>query len=88
MDLLSIKEVAEKLSISTVRVLQLIQENSLPAQKIGRDWFIRNEDAEAARNRRGRGRPPKIKTEDKMEEMGWRKIKREDRPAITLKPKK
>jgi excisionase family DNA binding protein len=61
MDFLSIKEAAEKLGITTVRVLQLIQENSLPAQKIGRDWFIKKDDVESAKNRRGRGRPAKAK---------------------------
>jgi excisionase family DNA binding protein len=61
MDLLSIKDAAAKLQISNVRVFQLIQEGSLPAQKIGRDWFIQESDVEAAKNRRGRGRPAKAK---------------------------
>ena len=59
MDVLSIKEAAVELGVSTVRVLQLIQEDSLLAQKIGRDWFIKKDDVEAAKNRRGRGRPKK-----------------------------
>jgi excisionase family DNA binding protein len=63
MNLLSIKDAAERLEISNVRVFQLIQEGSLPAQKIGRDWFIQEDDVEAAKNRRGRGRPMKVKIE-------------------------
>lgn len=59
MSLLSIKDAAEILEISNVRVFQLIQEGTLPAEKIGRDWFIQEEDVEAAKNRRGRGRPKK-----------------------------
>jgi excisionase family DNA binding protein len=61
MNLLSIKDAAERLQISNVRVLQLIQEGTLPAQKIGRDWFIQESDVEAAKTRRGRGRPKKEK---------------------------
>jgi excisionase family DNA binding protein len=60
--LLSTKEVAELLEISTVRVFQLIQSGSLPAQKVGRDWFIAQKDAEAAKERPKRGRPVKVKT--------------------------
>ncbi|MCA1625890.1 MAG: helix-turn-helix domain-containing protein [Acidobacteria bacterium] len=62
MDLLSTKEVAEMLGISTVRVFQLIQEGVLPAVKIGRDWFVKQEDVEAAKKRPGRGRPKKEAT--------------------------
>jgi len=60
-ELLSTKEVAEVLKVSTVRVFQMIQEGSLPATKIGRDWFVKKEDVEAAKSRPGRGRPAKPK---------------------------
>ena len=63
MDLLSIKEASELLGISNVRVFQMIQEGTLPAQKIGRDWFITQSDVEAAKSRPGRGRPKKVKSE-------------------------
>jgi len=64
MDLLSIKEAANVLEISNVRVFQLIQEGSLPAQKIGRDWFITKNDVESAKSRPGRGRPKKAQSEE------------------------
>lgn len=53
------------LGVTTVRVIQLIQEGSLPAQKIGRDWFIKEKDVEAVRTRPGRGRPPKAQAKGK-----------------------
>ena len=37
-------QVAKKLKITTARVRQLILANRLPAQKIGRDWFIKEQD--------------------------------------------
>lgn len=58
---LSVKDVAERLNISTARVHQLIQSGFLPAQKIGRDWFILEKDVESAQSRPGRGRPKKTK---------------------------
>lgn len=53
----STKDVAQILGITTVRVNQLIQEGKLPAQKIGRDWFVREQDLASVQNRPGRGRP-------------------------------
>ncbi len=59
MKLLSTKETAEVLGVSTVRIFQMIQEGILPAEKIGRDWFVKEVDAETAKNRPKRGRPKK-----------------------------
>lgn len=53
----STKDVAQILGVTTVRVNQLIQEGKLPAQKIGRDWFVREQDLALVQNRPGRGRP-------------------------------
>jgi excisionase family DNA binding protein len=74
MNSLSIKEAAGRLGVTTVRVLQLIQEGSLPAKKIGRDWFIEEKDVEAAQNRPKRGRPKKEKVESQIEETSSKKI--------------
>lgn len=61
--MLSTKQAAEILGVSSVRVFQLIQEGVLPATKIGRDWFIKEEDLEKAKSRPGRGRPVSKKEE-------------------------
>lgn len=64
MNLIPTKEVAERLKISKVRVFQLIKDGSLPAQKIGRDWFVKESDLVTySENRREAGRPPKVKDE-------------------------
>jgi excisionase family DNA binding protein len=68
MNKLSTKETAERLDISTVRVFQLIKAGRLPAEKIGRDWFVKESDLETfEQNRLERGRPPKAKDEKKTE---------------------
>jgi excisionase family DNA binding protein len=58
MSLISTKEAAEKLGISVLRVQQLIWQNRLPAQKIGRDYVINEKDLELVKDRKT-GRPPK-----------------------------
>jgi len=63
MNSLSVKDAAERLGVTTARVHQLIQSGSLPAQKIGRDWFILEKDVQSAQKRPGRGRPKKVKAE-------------------------
>lgn len=63
MDSLSVKDAAEHLGVTTTRIHQLIRSGLLPAQKIGRDWFISEEDVVSAQNRPGRGRPKKSKKE-------------------------
>ncbi|NIN00531.1 MAG: helix-turn-helix domain-containing protein [candidate division Zixibacteria bacterium] len=46
-ELLTVQECAEELGVIPRRVLQFIEEGRLPANKIGRPWFIRREDLEA-----------------------------------------
>lgn len=58
--LLTTKEVAEKLGVSVLRVQQLIWGERLPAEKIGRDYVIKEEDLKLVSNRKP-GRPPKEK---------------------------
>lgn len=53
------KEVAEILGISLRQVQTLIQKNRLPAEKRGRDYFIKDEDIDLVRVRPITGRPKK-----------------------------
>ncbi len=57
-------EAAEILGISRVRVFQLIKSGKLPAEKVGRDLFIKEKDLELVKERKA-GRPPKVKKEKK-----------------------
>jgi len=63
MSLISTKEAAEKLGVSPLRVQQLIWEKRLPAQKIGRDYVIKEEDLKLVENRKV-GRPAKKKIKE------------------------
>jgi excisionase family DNA binding protein len=58
MALLTTKETAERLNISVRRVHQLIEAGRLPAEKMGRDYFIRDEDLKLVEDRKP-GRPRK-----------------------------
>ena len=58
MNLISTKDAAEKLGVSVLRVQQLIWAERLPAQKIGRDYVINEEDLQLVEERKP-GRPRK-----------------------------
>lgn len=60
MELLTTKEVAEKLGVSIRRIQAMITEKSLPATKIGRDYVIKESDLSLVKNRKV-GRPKKLK---------------------------
>jgi excisionase family DNA binding protein len=62
MKLLTTKEVAARLGISVMRVQQLIWDGRLPAEKMGRDYFIKEDDLKLVADRKP-GRPPKDKDE-------------------------
>jgi excisionase family DNA binding protein len=62
MKLLTTREVAEILRVTQTRVQQLILEGRLPAQKMGRDNFIKEEDLKLVADRKV-GRPPKPKAD-------------------------
>lgn len=62
MNLLTTKDVAEKLGVTMRQVQSLIQSGRLPAQKFGRDYMINSEDLKLVENRK-LGRPKKIKEE-------------------------
>jgi excisionase family DNA binding protein len=59
---LTTKEVAERLNISMRQVQTLIQQNRLPAEKKGRDWFVKESDLALVSERPKTGRPPKNKS--------------------------
>jgi len=65
MKLLTTPEAAERLGITVARVQQLIWKGRLPAQKIGRDYVINEDDLKLVAERKP-GRPAKaVKPEGK-----------------------
>ena len=63
MKMLSTKEAAEKLGVSLRRVQQMITEGTLPANKVGRDYVILENDLENVTIYGKPGRPKKKKSE-------------------------
>jgi len=64
MKLLTTKDAAERLGVSLQRVHVLIKERRLPAQKMGRDYFIAPSDLRLVADRKP-GRPRTKKPMDK-----------------------
>ena len=58
MSLLNTKQAAEKLGISPNRVRQLVRREQLPAEKVGRDYVIKESDLKLVADRKT-GRPSK-----------------------------
>jgi excisionase family DNA binding protein len=58
MNLLTTPEAAARLGVTVTRVQQLIAAGRLPAEKMGRDYFIKESDLKLVADRRP-GRPPK-----------------------------
>ncbi len=69
MILLTTKQVATRLSVSVRRVHQLIEDGRLPAEKTGRDYFIKESDLKLVADRKT-GRPPKAKAEQNGKKKG------------------
>ncbi len=61
MNLLTTREVSERLGVTIKRVQALIRDKRLPAEKMGRDYVIRIEDLKLVENRKP-GRPRKAQT--------------------------
>lgn len=57
-DMLTTREVAERLGVSQARVRALIQSGRLPSQQFGRDHLINESDLRLVEDRKP-GRPPK-----------------------------
>jgi excisionase family DNA binding protein len=57
--LLTVPEAAERLGLSVAMVRRYCSNGNLPAEKMGRDWTVRQRDVEQfAASRRRRGRKP------------------------------
>lgn len=72
MKLLTTKESAERLGVTVARVHQLINEGRLPAEKMGRDYFIKEDDLKLVEDRKP-GRPPKTETAKASKQVGKKK---------------
>lgn len=59
--MLTTKETAERLKVSVRRVHQFIEDGRLPAEKLGRDYFIKDEDLKLVEDRKP-GRPRKAQS--------------------------
>lgn len=59
-DLLTTREVAERLNVSLRRVRALIEAGKLPSQQLGRDHLIKESDLKLVKDRKP-GRPAKAK---------------------------
>ncbi|MBA3438365.1 MAG: helix-turn-helix domain-containing protein [Pyrinomonadaceae bacterium] len=79
MALLSTAEVAERLGVTVGRVQHLIWAGRLPAQKIGRDYVIQEEDLKLVADR-PTGRPSKAALDGKRKD----EMKQADRTAQKL----
>jgi excisionase family DNA binding protein len=71
-EMLTTKEVAERLKVSQSRVRALIKAGRLPSQQFGRDHLIRETDLMLVENRKP-GRPPKAKEASKASKKGVKK---------------
>ncbi len=60
MKLLTTPAAAARLGVSVTRVQQMIVAGQLPAEKMGRDYFIKEDDLKLVENRKP-GRPPHAK---------------------------
>ena len=58
MNLLTTNEVAARLGVTIKRVQAMIRDGRLPAEKMGRDYFIKEADLKLVEDRKP-GRPPK-----------------------------
>jgi excisionase family DNA binding protein len=58
-EFLTTKEIAEKLSVSVRRVRQYIENNQLKAEKIGRDYMVRENELKNIQINEKAGRPKK-----------------------------
>jgi excisionase family DNA binding protein len=75
MRLLTTTEAANKLGVTIGRVQQLIWDGLLPAQKIGRDYVINEDDLRQVENRPKAGRPSKAKTETDLKVSKKKRVK-------------
>jgi len=88
--LLSTKQAGEILGVDASRIRQMILRDQLPAQKMGRDWFVEEKDLSLVADRK-LGRPPL--TDEEKAESAERRTAQDtsglpfEPPATTAKPK-
>lgn len=70
--MLTTPEVAERLGISTRRVLALIQAGRLPSQQFGRDHLVKESDLKLVEDRKP-GRPRKAQGEKASKQINKKK---------------
>jgi excisionase family DNA binding protein len=63
MNLLTTSEVAARLGVTIKRVQAMIRDGRLPAEKMGRDYFIKEDDLKLVADRKP-GRPRKAQTDE------------------------
>ena len=69
---LTTKEAAARLGVSVLRVQQLIWGGRLPAEKIGRDYMIKEDDLKLVADRKP-GRPRKNQAEKAVKKRAGKK---------------
>lgn len=62
-EIVGAQEAADDLGLHPRRILQLIDDGTIRAKQIGREWAMLRDDLEPARHRRPRGRPKSKPTE-------------------------
>lgn len=72
MKLLTTKEAAGRLGVTVTRVQQLIAAGRLPAEKMGRDYFIKEGDLKLVADRKP-GRPRKAQSENASKQASKKK---------------
>jgi excisionase family DNA binding protein len=85
MNLLTTEESAERLGVTKRRVQAMIRDGRLPAEKMGRDWFIREEDLALVADRKP-GRPTQFAIfgsdyQTVSSESGWNALTKEKQEA-------
>ena len=70
--MLTTPQVAERLGVSTRRVLALIHAGRLPSQQFGRDHLVKESDLKLVEDRKT-GRPRKEQTEKASKQAGKKK---------------
>jgi len=75
MNLLTTGEVAARLGVTIKRIQAMIRDGRLPAEKMGRDYFIKEDDLILVEDRKP-GRPRKAQTE-KVSKQASKKARRD-----------
>jgi excisionase family DNA binding protein len=77
MKLLTTSEVAARLGVTMKRVQAMIRDDRLPAEKMGRDYFIREADLKLVEDRKP-GRPRKAQSAQASKQESEKKARKPD----------